>query len=80
MKYSILDIEGTNEEIILNNETEAEIEKASEMLNDTLVNVGLGIETTMANVGGYYITSRSNAADYTEMYGWVFSKEVVVEM
>lgn len=80
MDFFTLDIEGTNEEISLNNETEVEIEKASEMLNETLVNVDLGIEPTMANVGGCYITSRSNAADYTKMYGWVFSKSVVVEM
>lgn len=80
MEIFTLDVEGTNEEIVLSCETEVEIDKASEMLNETLTNVDLGIEPTLANIGGSYITSRSNAADYTEMYGWVFSKSVVVEM
>lgn len=76
----MLDIEGTNEDIVLNSNTESEKEKSAETLNNVLWHVDAGDEPTIVNIGGYYITSRRNAADYTEMYGWIFSKILVAEM
>lgn len=80
MELFILDQEGTNEDMVLNNLTEADINKSCEQRSEILEQVELGIEPTLINIGGAYVTSKSNAADYTEMYGWVFSKMVVVEM
>jgi len=80
MGIFILDQEGTNEDMVFNNLTEEEINKSCERMDSIIGDVELGIEPTLVNIGGAYITSRSNAAIYKEMYGWHFSEVVIAEM
>ena len=79
MDLYILDEEGTNEDLVLNSKAK-DVEKSCENRNEIKAHVNLGIEPTMVNIGGCYVTSKSNAADYAEMYGWHFSKVEVIEM
>ena len=79
MELYILDEERTNEDLVLNSKAE-DIEISCENRNKIKEHVNLGLEPTILNIGGYYVTSKNNAADYTEMYGWHFSKLENVEM
>ena len=76
----IFDQEGTNLNMVRNNLTKDKIEESIEQRNEICAQVDLGIENTMANIGGVYITSKANATDYTEMYGWSFYKVIIQEM
>jgi len=78
MGLFILDQEKTNEDMVFNNLTEDEINKSCEQMSEILENVELGIEPTLINVGGAYVTSKGNAVIYEEIYGWQFSEEVVI--
>jgi len=80
MEIFILDIEGTNQDIVLNKKSEAEVQNSSDQLIGVLELVDLGMEPSMLNINGVYLTSESNATDLNDMYGWHFSKLTIVEM
>jgi len=80
MEIFILDIEGTNQDITLNKKSEIEGQNSSDQLNETLGLIDLGMETSLCNINGTYITSKNNAADLNFMYGWHFSQLVITEM
>lgn len=80
MEIFILDQEETNLDIALNSLTKGEENKSSENLDDILVQVDLGIEPAMRNIGGVYVTSKGNAAEFTDMYGWHFARVVIPEL
>ena len=79
-EYYELDEEGTNEEMIYNGLTDEEIEKSCEQRSEIIELINLGVETSMRNVGGSYITSKGNAAYYKEVYGWQFSRNIITEL
>jgi hypothetical protein len=80
MDMYILDIEGTHEEIVLNGESEKEIQKSLCNLEEILANVDLGVENTIVKIGDTYVTSEINASHYKELYGWTFSKQEIAAL
>ncbi len=80
MGLCAFDEEGTNENMIDNDLTEEEIDKSCGLREEIFAHVDLGSITTIVNIGDEYVTSKSNAAYYTEMYGWVFADINITEM
>ena len=80
MKLYILDVEGTQEEIIINGVTGIEIRVALDKLEEILVHVGMGMESSISLIGDSYITSENNKNWYQEEYGWIFSEVTIMEL
>ena len=80
MDLYILDVEGTQEDIVINGVTGIEIRVALDKLESIITNTELGIETSISQIGNSYITTKDNAAWYREEYGWIFSKVTIMEL
>ena len=81
MELYVLDVEGTQEQISLNSETEESIKKDLDDLDVILVNTELGIETSISKINDSYITTKSNATWYKEINpNWIFSKVTIMEL
>ncbi|MBU3186551.1 hypothetical protein [Clostridium estertheticum] len=74
-----LDVEGTQEDVILNR-GEVEAKKDLVRLNDFLEKVDLSIYTSMRKVGNSYITTASNKKWFSEEYGLLFSKVIITDL
>lgn len=79
-KILCADIEGTKEKVFLNSKTEEEENKCFKKINKVLTLVDSGLEPSMKNLDGNYITSPSNAKVYTELYGFQFVEMEIMEL
>ena len=80
MDLYILDVEGTQEDIVINGVTGIEIRVALDKLESIITDIELGIENTISHVGDSYITSKGNAAWFREEFNFVFSKVIISEL